>query len=51
VLVVTAPYTDEGPPLQGVCEVEGTAEDLVGGGEEGDREVEKLVDDPGSAGR
>ena len=39
-LVVPEPHTDEGPPPQGVFEVEGTAEDLVDGGEEGDREVE-----------
>jgi len=34
------PNTDEGPPPQGVSEVEGAAEDLVGGGVQGDRERE-----------
>ena len=50
-LVVPEPEADEGPPLQGVSEVEGTAENSVGGCEEGDGEVEEPVEDPGSAGR
>jgi len=37
-------------PLQGVSGVEVAAEDPVGGGEEGDREVEGLVEDPGPPG-
>ena len=39
------------PPLQGVSGMEGAAEDSVGGGAEGDREADELVDGPGSAGR
>ena len=48
VLVVPEPHADKAPPLQGVLRVEGTAEDHVGGGEEGDWEVEEPVEDSGS---
>jgi len=42
--MVLIPDTDPGPPLQGVPKVEAAAEDPVGGGEEGDGEVEGLVE-------
>jgi len=48
VLVVSVPSTDERPPPQGVFEVEGTAEDPLGGGEGGDRTVEEPVEDLGA---
>jgi len=41
---------DRGAPLQDVPRVEGPAEDPVGGGVEGDREVEGKVEDPGPLG-
>jgi len=44
VLVVPVANTDEGPPPQGVPEVEGAAEDLVGGGVQGDGEREAAVE-------
>ena len=44
VLVVSVPDTDEGPPPQGVSEVEGAAEGFVGGGVQGDREREAAVE-------
>jgi len=50
-LVVSMPEPDSGAPLQGVSGVEGPAEDPVGGGAEGDWEVEGLVEDPGPPGR
>jgi len=40
------PLADKGTPVQGVSEVEAGAEDPLGGGEEGDREVEEPVEDP-----
>ena len=47
----THPYaltpSNPGPPLQGVTRVEAAAEDPVGGGEEGDREVERTVEGAG----
>jgi len=46
-LVVPVPLADKGAPLQGVSEVEGGAEDPLGGSEEGDRAVEEPVKDPG----
>ena len=49
-LVVPAPDPDPGTPLQGVPGVEAAAEDPVGGGEEGDQEVEGLVEDQGPPG-
>jgi len=45
-LVVPVPNTDPGPPLQGVSKMEAAAEDPVGGGEEGDWEVEGPVEGP-----
>jgi len=51
VLVVPIPDPDPGPPLQGVPRVEAAAEDLVGEGAEGDREMEGPVEDPGPPGR
>ena len=45
VLVVPLPEPDPGAPLQGVPGVEGPAEDTVGGGAEGDWEVEEPVED------
>jgi len=51
VLMVPMPGADKGPPLQGVPGMEDAAEDPVGGGEEGDQEVEEQVDGPGPAGR
>jgi len=51
VLVVPEPEADEEPPLQGVSEVEGAAEDSVGGGEEGNGDVEESVEEPGSDGQ
>jgi len=50
VLVVPSPNTDPGAPFQGVSRVEDLAEDPVGGGEEGDWEVERPVEDPGPSG-
>ena len=44
VLVVPVPNTDEGPPPQGVPEVEGAAEDLVGGGVQEDRKREAAAE-------
>jgi len=49
-LVVPVPDPDPGTPLQGVPGVEAVAEDPVGGGEEGDREVEGPVEDQGPPG-
>ena len=43
----SVPDADKGPPLQEMSRVEGT-EDAVGGGAEGNWEVEELVHDPGS---
>jgi len=45
-LVVPVPTPDSGAPLQGVPGVKGLAEESVGGGEEGDGEVEEPVEDP-----
>jgi len=42
---------DSGAPHQGVSGVEGPTKDPVGGGVEGDREVEEQVEDPGPPGR
>jgi hypothetical protein len=39
-LVVPVPDPDPGAPPQGAPRVEGLAEDPVGGGAQGDREVE-----------
>jgi len=49
-LVVPIPEPDSGAPLQGASGVEGPAEDPVGGGAEGDCEVEGRVEDPGLPG-
>ena len=51
VLVVQVPLANERPPLQGVSRMEDAAENSVGGGVEGDQEVEEQVDGPGPAGR
>jgi len=51
VLVVPMSLANERPPLQGVSGMEDAAEDSVGGGAEGDQEVEEQVDDPGPAGQ
>jgi len=51
VLVVPVPNSDAGAPLQGVPGVEGPTGDPVGGGVEGDWEVEEPVEDPGPPGR
>jgi len=48
VLVVPVPVSDSGAPLQGVPGMKGPTEDPVGGGEEGDQEVQEPVEDPGS---
>jgi len=48
VLVVSVPNADESPPPQGVSEMEGRAEDPLGGGEEGDRVVGEPVEDMGA---
>ena len=45
------PLANKRPPLQGVSGMEDAAEDSVGGGAEGDQEVEEQVDGPGPAGR
>ena len=50
-LVVPVSEPDSGAPLQGVSGVEDPAEDPVGGGAEGDWEVERPVKDPGPLGR
>ena len=50
-LFVIQPLVDERPPLRGVFGMEDAAEDSVGGGAEGDGEVEEPVDGPRSAGR
>ena len=50
-LVVPVPLANERPPLQGVSGMEDAAEDSVGGGAEGDWEVEEPVEDPGPFGR
>ena len=50
VLVVPIPDPDPGPPLQGVPQVKTAAEDPVGGGAEGDWEVEEPVEDLGPPG-
>jgi len=47
VLVVSVPHANERPPTQGVSGMEGVAEDSLGRGAEGDREVEEPVEDPG----
>ena len=44
-------HPDERPHLQGVPGLEDAAEDSMGGGAEGDQEVEEKVDGPGPAGR
>jgi len=46
-LVVPVSDSDPGPPLQGVPRVEAAAEDPVGRGVQGDREVEESVESPG----
>jgi len=51
VLVVQVPLAKERPPVQGVSGTENAAEGSVGGGAEGDQQVEKQVDGPGFAGR
>ena len=50
-LVVPIPDADPGPPLQGVLQVEATAEDPVGGGEKGDGGVEGPLEGAGPPGR
>jgi len=50
-LVVPVPNADPGPPLQGVLRMEAAAEDPVGGGEEGDGEVEGPVEVTGLTGQ
>jgi len=50
-LVVPVPNADPGPPLQGVPGMETAAEDSVGGGKEGDGEVEGPVEGAGLTGR
>jgi len=50
-LVVPVPNADPGPPLQGVSGMETAAEDFVGGGKEGDGEVEGPVEGAGLTGR
>jgi len=50
-LVVPIPDADPGPSFQGVPRVEAAAEDPVGGGEEGDWEVEGPVEGAGPPGR
>jgi len=49
-LVVPVPNADPGPSLQRVPRVEVAAEDPVGGGEEGDWEVEGSVEGAGPSG-
>jgi len=49
--LVPVPNADPGPPLQGVPLVEAAAEDPVGGGEEGDWEMEGSVEGAGPTGR
>jgi len=49
-LVVPVPNTDPRSPLQGVPRMEAAAEDAVGGGEEGDWEVEGPVEGAGPTG-
>ena len=49
--MVKVPLANERPPLQGVSGMEDAAEDSVGGGTEGDQEVEERVDGPGPDGR
>ena len=51
VLVVPIPDADPRPPLQGAPGVKAAAEDPVGGGEEGDWEVEGPVEGTGPPGR
>ena len=46
-LVVPSPDADPGPPLQGVPRVEAAAENPVGGGKEGDGEVEGPMEGEG----
>jgi len=46
-LVAPVPLADKGAPFQGVPEVEGGAEDPLGGGEAGDWVVEEPVEGPG----
>jgi len=48
-LVVPVQDANTGALPQGVLGVEGAAEDLVGGGQERDREGEEPLEDPGSA--
>jgi hypothetical protein len=50
VLAVPIPNANEGTLPQGVPGVEGTAEDLVGGDQEGDGAMEELLEGPGSSG-
>jgi len=49
--MVSVPLADERPPLQGVSRMEDAAESSVGGGTEGDREMEEPVEDPRSSRR
>ena len=49
-LVVQVPLANERPPFQGVSGMENAAVGSVGGGAEGNQEVEEQVDGPGSAG-
>jgi len=49
-LVVSSPDAGKAPPLQAILRVEGTGEDLVGGGQEGMGEVEEPLESPGPAG-
>jgi len=44
VLVVPLPHADEGPPLEGVPGVEGSAEDPMEGGMGGDRKREAAME-------
>ena len=49
-LVVQVPLANERPPFQGVSGMENAAVGSVGGGAEGNQEVEEQVDGPGPAG-
>jgi hypothetical protein len=50
VLVVPIPNANAGTLPSGVPGVEGAAEDLMGGGQEADREIEEPLEGPGPAG-
>jgi hypothetical protein len=50
VLEVRERNTNTRPPLQGVCRVEGAAEDAVGGGQKRDWEMEEPLEGPGPSG-